>query len=157
MLDLLALRRDFIFTTIITNAFKATVKGKVTMLITARKITTALASVAEGGSNPPSKPPHSGGIISWLGWLPFIASPFRLFSLAELFKSVNLSALSLHKSDFSQCASLVEESFSPGIFQSVCVYLSLIVFAIRCFSCISLCFQNSNSNSVKCFVICAGK
>ena len=55
MLDLMALIRDFVFTAIITNAFKAAVKGNVTMLITARKIRRALSSVAEDGNAPPSK------------------------------------------------------------------------------------------------------
>ena len=54
MLDLMALIRDFVFTAIITNAFKAAVKGNVTMLITARKIRKALSSVAEDGGGPPS-------------------------------------------------------------------------------------------------------
>ena len=54
MLDLMTLIRDFVFTAIITNAFKAAVKGNVTMLITARKIRKALSSVAEDGGGPPS-------------------------------------------------------------------------------------------------------
>ena len=54
MLDLMALNRDFVFMAIMTNAFKAAVKGNVTRLITARKIKRALSSLREDGGGPPS-------------------------------------------------------------------------------------------------------
>jgi len=54
MLDLMALSRDFVFTAVITNAFKAAVKGNVTMLMTAMKIRRVLSSVAEEGGGAPS-------------------------------------------------------------------------------------------------------
>jgi len=54
MLDLMALIRDFVFTAIITNVFKAAVKGNVTMLITAKKMRRVLSSVVEDGGGPPS-------------------------------------------------------------------------------------------------------
>ena len=59
----MALIRDFVFTAITTNAFKVAVKGSVTMLIAVRKIRRALTSVAEDGSEPPSKykTPHRSG------------------------------------------------------------------------------------------------
>ena len=90
-LGLLALNRDFVFTAIITSAFKKVVKGNVTMLMAKTNMRTALAP-RESGLLPKTKLQisHPGDVISTLGRLEFIASRFFTFSLlstAEFFST----------------------------------------------------------------------
>ena len=122
-LGLLALNRDFVFTAIITSAFKKVVKGNVTMLMTKTNMRTALAP-RESGLLPNTKLQisHPGDVISTLGRLEFIASRFfpslycqlQNFSLRKFFQL--LSTWHLTSLFYVKSISLHTWRFGKGVY-----------------------------------------
>ena len=80
-LDLWALNRRLVFTAIITNAFKTTVKGKVKMLMVMFKV-RAIWTTLEGCCSLPPKKAYSGHSW-WIAWLEFMASFVLVWSVVR--------------------------------------------------------------------------
>lgn len=103
MLVLMALIRDFVFTAIITNAFKVAVKGSVTMLIAVRKIRRALTSdqwQKMAVNLPVNTRPRIEAVARRLEGFPFcvFSLEFVNLSLSILPASVKLALVLLTKS-----------------------------------------------------------